>query len=382
MSQQPLLNWVEVNRQALCHNVQRFKSHVGAGVRLAAVVKSNAYGHGLIEAARIALEGGADWLAVNSMEEAARLRDAGLGAPLLSLGYTPLAWLEQALTLDVRLTVYTAETIEHLGALTQRLGRPARVHVKVETGTNRQGVRLDDLVEFIRRARQFPLLDVEGLSTHYANIEDVTEHHYAEYQLRNFNQACALLDSHGLSVPIKHTACTAAAILFPKTLFNMARVGIGLYGLWPSKETKISALQAGIALNELEPVLTWKTRIAQVKWVKSGETIGYGCTDVATQDTRLAVLPIGYYDGYDRKLSSVAYVLIRGRRAPVLGRVCMNMIMVDVTNVPEVHVEDEVVLLGQQGNDAISAESLASKIGTINYEVVSRINPLIPRIVI
>jgi alanine racemase len=190
------------------------------------------------------------------------------------------------------------------------------------------------------------------------------------------------LENHGLDVPIKHTACTAAAILFPQTLFSMVRVGIGLYGLWPSKETKISALQAGIALNELEPVLTWKTRIAQIKTVKSGETIGYGCTDVATQDTRLAVLPVGYYDGYDRKLSSIGYVLIRGRRAPVMGRVCMNMIMVDVTNIPDVSLEDQVVLLGRQGGDSISAETLAGKIGTINYEVVARINPLIPRIVV
>jgi alanine racemase len=223
---------------------------------------------------------------------------------------------------------------------------------------------------------------LEGLSTHYANIEDVTEHHFAEYQLRNFREVCSLLESNGVSVPVRHTACTAAAILFPNTLFNMARVGIGLYGLWPSKETKISALQAHVPLNELKPVLAWKTRIAQIKLVKSGETIGYGCTDVATQDTRLAVLPIGYYDGYDRKLSSIGYVLIRGRRAPLRGRVCMNMIMVDVTNISKAELEDEVVLLGRQGGDSVSAEVLAGKIGTINYEVIARINPLLPRIVV
>jgi alanine racemase len=210
----------------------------------------------------------------------------------------------------------------------------------------------------------------------------VTEHHFAEYQLRNFGEAVRRLEEAGLQVPIKHTACTAAAILFPKTFFNMARVGIGLYGLWPSKETKISALQAGIDLNALDPVLSWKTRIAQVKTVKSGEAIGYGCTDVATQDIRLAVLPVGYYDGYDRKLSSTGYVLIHGRRAPVLGRVCMNMIMVDVTNIPQACLEDEVVLLGRQGENEISAETLAGKVGTINYEIVTRINPLLPRLVV
>lgn len=382
MNQEQPLNWVEINRQALVNNVRRFKAHIGAGVRLAAVVKSNAYGHGLLETARIVLDAGADWLAVNSLEEAARLRQAGVGAPIILLGYVPVALLEAAVELDVRLTVYNCETVERLERIAQAQRTQARVHIKVETGTNRQGVRPENLLEFARLIGRSPALVLEGLSTHYANIEDVTEHHYAEYQLRNFNQACRLLEEHGIHVPIKHTACTAAAILFPQTLFNMARVGIGLYGLWPSKETKISALQANIALNELSPVLTWKTRIAQIKTVKAGESIGYGCTDVATQDIQLAVLPVGYYDGYDRKLSSVGYVLIRGQRAPILGRVCMNMIMVDVTSIPQARVEDEVVLLGRQGDAVISAETLAAKIGTINYEVVTRINPLLPRIVV
>jgi alanine racemase len=381
MNQNQLLSWVEVSRQALTNNVQRFKARIGPG-KLAAVVKANAYGHGLIQVSRIVLDAGADWLAVNSIEEAARLRDAGIQCPVITLGYVPLSLLEEAVELGIRLTVYNRETVERLGQIAERREKEAWVHIKVETGTNRQGVRKEDIIDFAREIQRFPRLNLEGLSTHYANIEDVTEHHFAEYQLRNFNEICNLLESQGLHVPIKHTACTAAAILFPQTFFNMARVGIGLYGLWPSKETKISALQAGIALNELDPVLTWKTRIAQIKGVKSGETIGYGCTEVATQDIRLAVLPVGYYDGYDRKLSSIGYVLIRGRRAPVLGRICMNMLMVDVTNIPQACLEDEVVLLGRQGNDSISAETLAGKIGTINYEVITRINPFIPRIVV
>ena len=380
MQQGNLLNWVEISRRALAQNVLRFKTHIGAGVKLAAVVKANAYGHGLGAVSRIVLESGADWLAVNSIEEAEQVRAAGIAAPVLCLGYVPLSQLEKAVRLDVRLTVYNPATVERLGEVAGRLGRKARLHVKVETGTNRQGVPREELPDFARMIAGYPHLVLEGLSTHYANIEDVTEHRFAELQLRNFIEACSMLESRGFSVPVRHTACTAAAILFPRTLFNMARVGIGLYGLWPSKETRISALQAGVALNELEPVLTWKTRIAQVKMVKSGETIGYGCTDLATQDTRLAVLPVGYYDGYDRKLSSIGYVLIRGRRAPVRGRVCMNMIMVDVTNIPEARVEDEVVLLGRQGDDSVSAEVLAGKIGTINYEVVTGILPRVTRV--
>ena len=375
-------SWVEISRRALTNNVARFKSRLGPDVRLAAVVKSNAYGHGLVEASRVMIEAGADWLAVNSVEEAALLRDAGVQAPLLSLAYIPLAYLEEAVTLDLRLTVYNRETIDRLGTIAGRMKRRTRVHIKVETGTNRQGVRGEELVALAQAAGRHPHLILEGLSTHYANIEDVTEHQFAELQLSNFLEACRLLEAEGISVAVKHTACTAAALLFPQTFFNLARVGIGLYGLWPSKETRISALQAGIALNDLEPALTWKTRVAQIKTVPAGATIGYGCTDLATQDTRLAVLPVGYYEGYDRKLSSVGYVLIRGRRAPVRGRVCMNMIMADVTSIPGAALEDEAVLLGRQGEDLISAETLAGRIGTINYEVVARINPLLPRIVV
>jgi len=376
------LSWVEINRQALTENVKRFKAYIGSDVRLAAVVKANAYGHGLLEAARVMLDAGAAWLAVNSIDEAAVLRKAGVTAPVICLAYVPIALLEEAAGLDVRLTIYNLETIERLAIIAARLKQTVRVHVKVETGTNRQGVHGDELLSLARAVRRHEYLQLEGLSTHYANIEDVTEHGFAELQLSRFHSACDLLEHNGISIPIKHTACTAAAILFPKTLFNLARVGIGLYGLWPSKETKISALQAGIALNELAPVMTWKTRIAQIKMIPPGATIGYGGTDLATQDTRIAVLPVGYYEGYDRGLSSIGYVLIHGRRAPVRGRVCMNMIMVDVTNIPEAALEDEAVLLGRQGGDSISAEALAGKVGSINYEIVSRINPMLPRIVV
>jgi alanine racemase len=361
------LSWVEINRQALAQNVKRFKAHIGSDVRLAAVVKANAYGHGLLEASRVMLDAGASWLAVNSIDEAVVLRNAGVAAPVICLAYVPLALLEEAAELDVRPTIYNLETIERLAVIAQRLKQTVRVHIKVETGTNRQGVHGEELLQLARAVRRHEYLQLEGLSTHYANIEDVTEHGFAELQLSRFLSACDLLERNGISIPIKHTACTAAAILFPNTLFNLVRVGIGLYGLWPSKETKISALQAGIALNELAPVMTWKTRIAQIKKIPSGATIGYGGTDLATQDTRIAVLPVGYYEGYDRRLSSIGYVLIHGRRAPVRGRVCMNMIMVDVTNIPEAALEDEAVLLGRQGGDSISAETLAGKVGSINY---------------
>jgi len=229
--------------------------------------------------------------------------------------------------------------------------------------------------------KKYPQINIEGIYTHYANIEDTTNHSYARQQLKRFKEAIELLKKNGIKIPLKHTACSAAVILFPETYFDMVRLGISMYGLWPSPETFVSAKEKSRKLN-LEPALTWKTKIAQIKQIKAGTPISYGLTERVSQDSKIAVLPIGYWDGYDRKLSGIGNVLIRGRRCKVLGRVCMNMIIVDVSHISDVKLEDEVVLLGKQESEEITADELAQKIGTINYEVVTRINPLIPRIVI
>ena len=223
---------------------------------------------------------------------------------------------------------------------------------------------------------------IELNAMYFDNIEDTTDHSYARYQLDNFTQICQMLEEHGITIPIKHIACTAATILFPATYFDMVRIGIGMYGLWPSKETYLSCILQNREPIQLKPILTWKTRIAQIKEIPKDAFVGYGCTFRATRDTMLAVLPIGYYDGYSRGFSNVSYVLINGQRAPVRGRVAMDFIMVDVTDIPDVKVEDEVVLLGKDGDDNITADDLASMAGTINYEIVTRINPLIPRMIL
>ena len=215
-----------------------------------------------------------------------------------------------------------------------------------------------------------------GASTHYANIEDTTDASYAKSQLRRFEEEITLLHREGIDPPFLHTACSAAAILFPKTHFNLARIGISMYGLWPSKETQ---KEGGIVLT---PALAWKTIIAQIKTVPKGASVSYGLTERTTRASTLAILPIGYWDGYDRGLSSIGHVLIRGHICKIIGRVCMNMCVVDVTDLPHVHVEDEVVLLGRQGAEEISAQDIASKLGTIHYEVVTRINPTVTRKVV
>lgn len=377
-----LAQWVEVSRKALTRNVSQFRRRVGSGRKLLAVVKANAYGHGILEVSRIAIGAGADWLGVNSLEEGIELRRAGVRAPILVLGYVPLGRLGDAVAHGLRLTVYNKASVDGLAAACRRLKKKARVHVKVETGTNRQGVVEGELPAFARSIQRRPGLVLEGLSSHFANIEDTTDHSFPQRQLAAFERSVRGLEKAGIEVPIKHMSCTAATILFPETYFDMVRVGIGLYGLWPSKETYLScALDKRESLT-LEPVLTWKARIAQVKRIAKGGAVGYGCTFRATRRTTLAVIPVGYYDGYDRGLSNTAYVLVRGQRAPLRGRVAMNFSTADVTDIPNVGIEDEVVLLGAGGRERITAEQLAALAGTISYEIVARINPLVPRIVV
>jgi alanine racemase len=376
------LQRVEIDRAALVHNIREFRRRVGRRRKFLAVVKANAYGHGLAEVAAVAVAEGVDWLGVNSVEEGLALRAAGLGGPVLVLGYAPLAALEAAVAADLRLTVYNRETVAGLARAAARLGRTARVHVKLETGTWRQGVPPKDLIAFVRDIRRRPGLVVEGLSSHFANIEDTTKHDYPRRQLEAYRTACRGLEAAGPRVPLKHMSCTASTILFPEPGFNLARVGIGLYGLWPSKETYLSCLLDRKDPLALRPVLAWRARVAQVKKVPAGSDIGYGCTYRTTRPTALAVVPVGYFDGYDRGLSNTAHVLIRGRRAPVRGRVAMDFFMADVTDVPGVGLEDEVTLIGADGRERISAEDLAALAGTISYEILARINPAVPRVVV
>lgn len=371
--------WVEISKKALQNNIYQVKKLIGPRVKLMAVVKANAYGHGLIEVAKIAVNSGVDWIGVDSIDEGVRLRKAGIDTPVLILGYTLLSRLDDVVKYKLSQTVYNKETIYRLGDLNTK--EKIKVHLKVETGTSRQGLEKEELLEIATIIKKYSHIEIEGAHTHYANIEDTTDHSYAQQQLQRFKDAIEFLEKNGVSIPIKHTACSAAIILFPETYFDMVRLGVSMYGLWPSRETFVSAKEKRRKI-DLKPALTWKTKIAQVKKIRAGTPVSYGLTERVSHDSNIAVLPVGYWDGYDRKLSGIGNVLIKGKRCKVLGRVCMNMIMVDVSHIPNVKLEDEAVLLGKQDKEEITADELAQKIGTINYEVVTRINPLIPRIVI
>lgn len=385
MSPHPHKTWIEISRQALIHNVGVFRKQLGKKTQLMAVVKANAYGHDAKLVVPFMQKSGASWLGVDSIDEALILREVSDEVPILILGYTPMARLEEAAQHGFRLTTYTTETVRALGAIAKRKKNAVRVHMKCETGTMRQGVLFPDVVSFAKLIGSFPGLILEGLSTHYANIEDTTDHSYATQQLVKFKRACHALENVGIRVPLRHASCTAAALFFPETHFNLARVGLGLYGLWPFASfstSKEGESKRGWTKDALKPVLTWKTIVAQIKKIPRGTPVSYGLTERVNRASTVAIIPVGYYDGYDRALSSVGTVLIRGQSAKVLGRICMNMMVVDVTSIKDVHLEDEVVLIGTQGSRVVTADDMAKKVGTINYEVVTRINPIIPRILI
>jgi len=376
-------SWIEVSRSALVNNLGVFRRLTrDSGSRLAAVVKSNAYGHGLLGVARLAAASGADWLAVDALDEASALREAGLDLPILIMGYLPLGQAARAVALDVRPTVFNLQTLQALEAAAAAAGRTVPVHLKLETGTCRQGFterRLPEVAETLKGCRHLAL---EGMSTHFANIEDTTDHTVALTQLETYHRLVATMAESGLETPMRHVACSAAALLFKRTHLELVRVGVSLYGFWPSRETMVSMKNGSARGISLQPALSWKTRLAQVKEVPAGTDVGYGCTFRTTRPSRLAVIPVGYYDGYDRGLSNAAHVLVRGQRAPVRGRVCMNMTIVDVTDVPGAALEDEAVLIGRQGDELITADMLAAHCGTIHYEIVSRLHPEIPRILV
>ena len=380
--------WVEISKNALTGNVRAFRKHVGNKTAVMAVVKSNAYGHGLVPVAQLADAEGAAWFGVDNVDEGIALRQAGIAKPILILGYTLNGRLKDCVDHRLSFVVYNLETVNALRALKLKKiptnpplsAKAAFVHLKIETGTTRQGISGAELRKLAQELKKTPGVVIEGASTHFANIEDTTDHSYAEQQRIRFQEGLSILEKEGIDPPWKHAACSAATVLFPDTYFNIVRLGISMYGLWSSKETLAVAKQKHRLL-KLMPVLTWKTIVAQVKKVKKGTPVSYGLTERVTRDSKLAVLPIGYWDGYDRKLSSVGHVLIRGRRCKIMGRVCMNMCVVDVTDVPNVRVEDEVVLIGSQKKEYLSADEVASQCGTINYELVTRVNPMIPRIV-
>jgi alanine racemase len=375
------VQWIEVDAAALDHNLRLFRNILSPATEMLAVVKANAYGHGVAEIAPRAA-GGADWLGVHSAEEARRLRRLGAGCPILVMGFVPPLELYD-LDSAVHLLVSSSEALDWIHQYRQRTGNSLPIHIKVDIGTKRQGIAAEMLPALCKKAARSGI-EIVGVASHFANIEDTIEHEFARLQLDRFRSVLEVSERElGGLPPYVHASCSAAALLFRETDFTLARVGISMYGHWPSRETRLSWIlkheKGGL---QLRPVLTWKTIVGQLQEVERDASVGYGRTWTATRPSQLAVIPVGYADGYSRSLGNRSRVLIHGRSAPVVGRVCMNILMADVTDIPEVSIGDEVVLIGRQGEDEVTVEELASQSETINYEFLARISPSISRRVV
>jgi len=372
-------HWIEIDGNAYRRNLRAFRGITAPGVRLMAVVKADAYGHGVRCITPLARDERVDYLGIHSLAEYEAIRDLVGDLPVCLLGPTLPEEASDVAAAGVEPTVSSLEVARALAVAARANDRPIPIHIKLETGTHRQGIHPEEIPDWCRLLSEESGLRFRGLHTHYANIEDTTDHTFARHQVVRLREGRASFIANGQTPEITHSACSAAAIVMQQTHGEMIRLGIASYGLWPSRETYLSTLLSQRPGPELLPVLTWKTRVAQIKEVAAGEYVGYGCAFRATRAMRLAVLPIGYSDGYDRRLSAQGYVLLRGRRAPVVGRVCMNMTMVDVSDASDVSLGEETVLLGQSGGEEITADALAALCGTINYEIVSRLGRHIPR---
>lgn len=376
MQNRHLLSWIELSKSALDHNVKSLARLAGKRA-IAVSLKANAYGHGLAPMISLLLDRREiEYVTVHSLEEAVCCRELGWDRRIMVLGPIALGELEAVFDYVLEPVVCTREALDKLGRLAQKRGISVRTHLKLETGTNRQGVLEKDLVPIASIYKKHKWLGKPyGAGMHFANIEDTTNHEYAQHQLDRYNRMVARMKALGIGPTVRHTACSAALLLFDKTRFELVRPGIALYGHWPSKETYLSYRLAGGHNGILKPVLSWRTRATQVKDVPADAFIGYGCTYRTTSRTKLAILPIGYSDGYDRSLSNLSYVLIKGKRAPVRSRVCMNLTMVDVTDISGVKLEEPVTLIGSDKKETVTAEQLAGWAGTINYEILARLSP-------
>ncbi len=376
-------SWCEVDVEALHHNIAFVHRGVPAQSRLGVVVKSNAYGHGMLLCARAFMAAGADWLVVNSAPEAAALREAGLEAPVYICGNVPPALAGLVAQSRARAVLTDLETARALAHAGRQWGVEVGAHIKLETGMHRQGVPLNEALELAARLRELEGIRLEGLTTHYADSDDAADHAYAAGQLQRLTEARAALAARGLEVEMVHSANSAAALLWPGAHGDLVRVGVAAYGLWPSVATRAALAERHrdddpVAVG-LRPALSWRARVAQVKEVPTGGYVGYGRSFRAPRPMRVAVLPVGYFEGYDRRLSNLAYALVDGERAPVCGRVCMNMTTADVTHIRGARAGATTTLLGRDGNDEVSADQWAAWMSTINYEVVTRIHPDQPR---
>jgi len=383
----PSLTRAEIDLKALAHNYRELRRVMAPAADIMAVVKADGYGHGALRVARVALDCGARFLAVARLDEAVRLRQAGIDAPILLFGYSFPADVAYMAENNIRASINSPASARMLSAEAVRTGKILKTHIKIDTGMGRLGLLADGMtvdpgaggqvagtVKEVLTIASLPSVEVEGIFTHFANA-DAKDKAHARGQFKRFTVLLEDLDKEGVRVQFRHVANSAATIEMPETHLDLVRPGVSQYGLWPSAEVDKTLI-------DLRPVMAIKSTVIQVKSVGPNFAVSYGSTHHTSRPTRIATVPIGYADGFDRILSSKGHMLVKGARAPIIGQVCMDLTVIDVGHVPGVALEDEVVIMGRQGDEEITADEIASHVGTINYEIVSSLTSRVLKIYI
>ena len=365
--------WAEISLSAIGHNIEEVRKRLAPGVRLLAVIKADAYGHGAVRVGKY-LEDRVDYFAVATLEEAVELRENGIRLPILILGYTSPSQYEDLVAFDITQTIYSRETAELLNREAANQGKRAGIHIALDTGMTRIGFQVtEEDADVIADIGRLPHLKMEGLFTHFA-CADQKDKTYCSGQLEKFNRMVRMLEEREVEIPLKHVCNSAGIMEFDDFRYDMVRSGIVTYGMYPSEEVRKERL-------DLIPALEWKSRVIHVKEVGNGLGVSYGATYVTHEGrTRIATVSAGYADGYPRALSSKGRVLIHGQYAPILGRVCMDQFMVDVSGIPDVRVEDVVTLVGRDGENSISIEEIADPAARFNYEMACGISRRVTRV--
>lgn len=365
--------WAEINLDNLAHNIKKVRKHTREDALVTAVVKANGYGHGAVEIARTFLDNGADRLAVAILSEGIELREANVLEPIMILGYTPITQYEKVIENNLIQTIYSYHDAKALSNVAKKLNKRATIHIKIDSGMGRIGFEAGHKsVEEILEISKLPNIYIEGIYTHFAKADESDKSHTRE-QFRKFNEIVNQLKDKSLEIPIKHVSNSASIIDLSEYDLDMVRAGIMLYGFYPSEEVNKKNI-------ELKPAMNLKARISHIKTVPKGTGISYGQIFVTKKESKIATIPIGYADGFTRLLTGKSEVYVRGKRAKVVGKICMDQSMVDVTHILDVNINDEVVLFGYGKEDYPHVDELAEKIGTINYEIVCMVGRRVPRV--
>ena len=373
------LSHIELSKENLIHNIRQFRSLVKKGTKLSVAIKGNAYGHGQNEVTKI-LEQYVDYFQVDDVEELELLREVTKKDTLV-LGYVQKENLSKLMKLGCTLAVFSIGQIKSISAIAEMRKKVQEIHLPVDVYLGREGFLLADLPQTFTEIKKHKFIKLTGIYGHFANIEDTTNFAHAQKQINEYKKAVELAEEFGFNNLQTHISATSGILVYEKNrgVHPLVRLGVGVYGMWPSEHLMNIY---GKNKFKLKSVLSWKTKVAQIKSLPKGRTIGYGLTYKTKRETKIAIIPQGYADGLDRGFSNNGEVLIKGTKCKILGRVHMNMSAVDVSHIAKIKLEDEVVILGKQGKQEITAEEMASRINTINYEITTRISSLLPRIIV